>query len=68
MALEAIDFIKVPRLEWDDRKIEYTVKDQEQSLLITNKHVNMPNRLLIAGRYSCKIESLPFVGLVSSKQ
>jgi hypothetical protein len=61
--LEFVNFIKVPRLEWEDRKFEQNnfATDNVNKL----PEANIPARVLVSGGYSQGIGGIePFVGLV----
>ena len=65
MELRSIDFMRVPRLEWDDRNLQLISYDTEEAE-VTKK---MPPRLIIAGSYQSskdKGRDLPYVGLLDT--
>ena len=73
--MSCIDFLRVPRLEWDDRQITYEIDffpTNEQDIVEINKRnetlLTLPGKIIVAGKYhEAKDDYLmPFVALVDT--
>ena len=80
--MTSMDFLKAPRLDWDDRKIEYNLQDlnllagDEQQREEENKQIRLPSKLMVAGKYQEVTgkpiggkpeKEWPFIALVDTK-
>jgi hypothetical protein len=54
-SMKSIDFLRVPRLDWDHREITYD---------FVSTGIQIPRKLLIAGEYD---QSEPFVALIDTR-
>ena len=77
--MQTIDFIKIPRLEWDDRHIQYditTFNEDQQSDPNISTALKLPKKIIVAGKYKSTIDAkgkvstsnrlMPFVGLIDT--
>lgn len=83
LTIESLDILLIPRLDWDDRHIQYDISQSMVSQSITQvspttdqapekAKLSLPKKIIVAGNYSSVLNkhsaSYPFVGFLDTDQ